>query len=180
MAKISTPALKPSVYRHFAVVTLAITLVMVIFSDGESRQAVAAEIEAQQDAEAARIARSKPKYGTPRFVQRQRAAVWRDFNEGDGSANFGDPMDFHGSQIERSGTADLPIPARLGGEFTPEDYARFGISEQELAALSPAEREKLLAKLRAGGLASDPEERARQIEKLLASSARRSGAAGLE
>lgn len=180
MAKISTPALKPSMYRHFAALTVAITVVLLIFADGENRQAVAAEIQAQHDAEAARIARSKPKYGAPKFKQRQRAAAWREFNESGGSARFGDPTDFQGSRVQRSGTASLPPPARLGGEFTPEDYARFGISERELAALSPGEREKLLARLRAGGMATDPDERARQIAKLLNSSAQRSGAAGLE
>jgi hypothetical protein len=177
MAKIKTQALKPSMYRHFAVLTVAITLVLVIFSDGENRQAVAAELQAQHDAEAARIERSKPKYGTPRLVQRQRASVWRDFNEG-GGGSFGDPTDYQGSRVQRSGEVQLPSPSRLGGAFTPEDYARFGISEKELAALSPEEREKLLARLRAGGMAADPKERARQIEKLLASSAQRSGAVG--
>lgn len=176
MAKISTPALKPSMYRHFAVVTVAITLVMVIFADGENREAIAAELQERHDTEAARIAASKPKYGVPRFKQRQSAARWREFNESGGE--FGDPMDFNGSRIQRTGDGDLVVADRLGGEFTPQDYARFGISEKELAALSPAEREKLLARLRAGGMATDPEERAKQIEKLLASSAQRSGGQG--
>jgi hypothetical protein len=179
MAKISTPALKPSMYRHFAALTVGVTLVLVIFADGENRDAIAAEIEAQQQADAAKDAASKPRYGTPRLKQKQRAARWREFNEGDSS--FGDPTDFTGSRVQRTGGIDLPAPSRLGGEFTPQDYARFGVSQAELAALSPAEREKLLAKLRAGGLAADPEERAEQIEKLLASSAQRSGGqAGLE
>jgi hypothetical protein len=180
MAKISTPMLKPGMYRHFAVLTVAVTLVMVIFADGENRQAIASEIEAQQNAEAARIARSKPKFGTPRLQQRQQAARYRDFVNGDGG-NFGDPTDFAGSRVQKLGKLDLPTSARLGGEFTPADYARFGISEKELAALSPAEREKLLAKLRAGGLPTDPVLRKRQIDALLASSASRSGSqTGLE
>lgn len=178
MAKISTPALKPSMYRHFAVVTVAITLVMVIFSDGENREAIAAEIQAQHDAEAARIARSKPRYGTPKLAQKQPPARWSEFNENTG--HFGDPTDFTGSMIQRTGEVQLPAPSRLGGEAAPQDYARFGISEKELAALSPVERERLLARLRAGGLPSDPEERARQIQKLLAASAERAGAPGLE
>jgi hypothetical protein len=176
MAKISTPAVKPEMYRHFAVLTVAITLVLMIFSDGENREAIAAEVEAQQDADAAKLAASQPKYGAPRFKQRQKASRWREFNDSGG--RFGEPTDFTGSRVQRVGPLDLPDPERLGGEFTPQDYARFGISQQELAALSPAEREKLLARLRAGGMATDPEERARQIEKLLASSAQRSGGAG--
>lgn len=174
MAKISTPMLKPGMYRHFAVLTVAVTLMLVIFADGENRQAVAAEIEAQQNAEVARIARSKPRYGTPRLQQRQQAARYDDFIEGDGG-NFGDPTDFEGSRVQKVGDLDLPVSARLGGEFTPQDYARYGISEKELAALSPAEREKLLAKLRAGGLPADPAQRKRQIDALLAASASRSG-----
>ena len=179
MAKISTPALKPSMYRHFAVLTVACTLVLALFSDGESRDAVAAELEAQQQAEAARLAASKPKYGEPKFKQKQRAARWREFN--DSEVHFGDAMDFRGSKVQDVGDLDLSARSRLGGEFAPQDYARFGISQEELAALSPAEREKLLAKLRAGGLPVDPAERQRQIERLLAASASRSGSeAGLE
>lgn len=176
MAKISTPAVKPGMYRHFAVLTVACTVLLVIFADGENREAVAAEMEAQQDSDAERAAASRPRYGEPRFKQRQRAARWREFNESGG--HFGDPTDFQGSRVQRVGDLELPAPSRLGGEMSPQDYARFGISERELAALTPAEREKLLARLRAGGLPTDPDERARQIEQLLASSAQRSGGQG--
>ena len=176
MAKISTPALKPNMYRHFAVVTVACTLVMAIFSSGENRQAVAAELQAQKDAEAARIAASKPRYGTPTLKKAPKAARFSSY--GDAPGMFGDPMDFTGSKVQRIGSGTLPPSARLGGDLAPQDYARFGITEEELAALSPAEREKLLAKLRAGGLPSDEEERQRMIDRLLAASARRSGGSG--
>jgi hypothetical protein len=173
MAKLSTPALNPALYRHFAVLTVACTLVLAIFSDGENREAVATEIRAQHTAEVARMTASTPRYGKPTL--KKAPQVGRFTGLGDTGVHFGDPMDFTGSKVQRVGKLDLPAPARLGEQFAPQDYARFGISKEELAALSPAEREKLLARLRAGGLPSDPKERQKMIEKLLAASATRSG-----
>ena len=43
-----TLAIPPKMYRHFAVVTVLITLLIAIFADGENRQAIGSELKAQQ------------------------------------------------------------------------------------------------------------------------------------
>jgi len=176
MAKISTPGLTPKMFRHFAVVTIAATLLLAVFSSGENREAIAAQVAAQKEAEMARIKRSKPAYGEAKLKQEARPGKFESF--GDGGGSFGQPMDQFGSQVQNVGGLDLeetPTAARIGGQYTPASYAQFGLSEKELAALSPAERAKLLARLRAGGLPSDPAERQKMIDALIAASAARSG-----
>ena len=43
MRRAVTPAIPPSMYRHFAIVTLALTTGLAMFAQGENREAQAAQ-----------------------------------------------------------------------------------------------------------------------------------------
>lgn len=171
MAKIRTQAVNPKVYRHFAVVTVGATLLLAIFASGENREAIAAAAEAHQEELARERAASRPAYGEAQMVQNQRQpAHFSDF--GDTGGSFGAPMDQVGVQDIR---IEVVPQGRGTGETVPQSYAQYGISEAELASMTPAQRAALLARIRAGGMSSDPEEREQQIADLIASSSSRSG-----
>lgn len=175
MAKISTPALTPKMYRHFAVITLVSTLLMAVFSDGESREAVAAEMAARQRQAELQKA-SQEKYGKPSLIRADEESGGGGGGSGwsDSGGDYGEPMDAAGSRVQRISNFGA-APARADGGYAPEAYAQYGISQAELAQLSPDERAALLARVRAGGMAVDPRERQRQIDALLSSSRNRAG-----
>jgi hypothetical protein len=116
MAKISTPAISLKTYRHFAVVTVAVTLLLAIFSTGENRQAIAKQIAAQQAAAKQRRNAIRAKYGTPRLVKapQQSSMSYHSFYGRDDTGTFGAPMDQAGSTVQDVGPLGIP----------PQDCAR--------------------------------------------------------
>jgi hypothetical protein len=181
MAKISTPAVSTRAYRHFAVATLVVTLLVGIFASGENRQAVAEEFQNQKLA-AQRAQFAKHKYGTAKLVQTEPAA--RVYNS---NADYADTLGGYGEATDRYGSREHDSANfrgainRGGGSYVPASYAKRQISEEELAALTPAQRAALLAQIANGGLSTDQTERQRQINSLVAASQRRSGSeAGVE
>lgn len=120
MAKISTPALTPRMYRHFAVVTLVGTLLLAIFSSGENRQAISDRIEAEQAAAKARRDATRVKYGTPKLVRAAPASArtydqFSDYSDNYGS--FGAPMDATGSEVQEVGSLSAPSAKCAKGQF---------------------------------------------------------------
>lgn len=182
MAKISTPAVSSSMYRHFAILTVVATLLVAVFASGENRQAFAEEMEARQRAaESAEFA--KHKFGAPRLVQSEPAQA-RLYNSAadyrDTDADYGAPMDRTGSRARDSAYFEGSLN-RGGGQYVPASYTAHQISEEDLARLTPAQRQALLAQMANGGLSQDPAVRKRQIASLAAASQRRSGSeAGVE
>jgi hypothetical protein len=174
MAKIRTKAVDPKIYRHFAVITVVATVLLAVFASGENREAIAAAAEAHQDELARERAASRPAYGNATLVENQRQpAHFSDF--GDTGGSFGEPMDRTGAQVQDVGRLEFTPQGRGTGDNVPQSYAQYGISAAELASLTPAQRAALLARIRAGGMSSDPEEREQQIADLIASSSGRSG-----
>jgi len=116
MAKISTPAISLKTYRHFAVVTVAATLLLAIFSTGENRQAVAKQIAAQQAAAKQRRDAIRVKYGTPKLVKAtpQPGMSYHSFYGRDDTGNAGAPMDQAGGIVQDVGQFAIP----------PEDCAK--------------------------------------------------------
>jgi hypothetical protein len=106
MAKISTPAINIKMYRHFAVVTLVVTLLMAIFSSGENRQAIANQVAAQQEAAKARRDAMRAKYGTPKMVRAepQQGGDYGNFYSGGGGGEYGAPTDAEGSTVQDVGS----------------------------------------------------------------------------
>jgi hypothetical protein len=90
-------------------------------------------------------------------------------------------MDRLGSRVSGGGGSGSGAINRGGGRYVPASYAEHQISEEELAKLTPAQREALLAQVANGGLAVDQTERQKQINTLVSASARRAGSEnGLE
>ena len=120
------PAIPPSVFRHFAIVTLALTTALAMFAEGENREVQAAQIQPE------RVEEQRP----PVIVRRapDTASVpaplgWSDDSGDDGS--FGQPME---RLFGTSGSSVIPEEAGDGADYSPE----------YLAALSEEERELLL------------------------------------
>jgi len=160
----------PKIYRHFAVVTLVVTLLVAMFADGENREAMADEIRSREQ-NAEMKAASAAKYGTAKLIKSS-GLERKGGGFGKDSGEFGAPMDTVGSQ------ADYNPDVFKGGaapQFVPGAYRQFGISKAEWDPLSEEERAKLIAEMNGGGLSTDPEIREAQLAKLIAASARRSG-----
>lgn len=154
------------VYRHFAVFTIAVTLVVGVFADGESRKAVASEVRAAQP--------------NPAATQRPATLVRKDsgrrasFEAGDGfDGNFGAPMDSVGAAAHDGVVPNDYAPAPAPG--VPAGFTRYGVSAQVWAALTEEQKKALIARQAAEKAAADSPERGLQIEGLLAASRERSG-----
>jgi len=178
MAKIRTTPVSNTMYRHFAVMTLVVTLLVGVFASGENRQAVAQAIEDQADA-AERAEFKDHKFGTPKLVQSEQLQARVYNSESDYrdtySSNFGTPMDRIGSRLNTRGDGGNGAVTRGGKGYVPASYASHQISEEELAKLTPAQREALLTQLANGGQSLDQAERQKQINTLVSASARRAG-----
>lgn len=173
MAQIRKPAITPKVYRHFAAITVVITLTLGFFANGEGRQALADEVAEQQhqaELQRAQIA----KFGQPKLIRRQ-SSPSNDSGHGGGfDSDYGEPTD-DGGTTSVSGTWQGRTSAR---SKMPGSYAPYGISQAEWERMSAEQREAFLrarTKLEPELSAAQKTEAA---EKLLAASAARAGEAG--
>ena len=129
MRRTVTPVIPPSMYRHFAIITVVLTAGLAMFADGENREAQAAPATPAAKpaapvtlATAAPTAKSRPSPGW-----------WDDEPEFD--SRFGRPAEVAhsgGGGSEIAGVAQTQLPRR---------------SAESAASLSEAERELLLAGL---------------------------------
>ena len=125
-----------AMYRHFAAVTLVCTLALAMFVDGESREAVAREVD-----QAPAMERRQAK-DTPLALVRKNLGGSADAGGGfDGT--FGQPMDTVGAT---AGDGVIPefAPATPGSGL-PSGYNTLGISNAEWAAFTEEQKRKLLA-----------------------------------
>src|SRR5687768_1881042 len=89
MRRAATPAIPPSMYRHFAVVTLALTTGLAMFAQGENREAQAAQVVRPQPAKSAAppvLARAAPS-----ATSQPSPGAWGSDSEFD--SGFGKPME---------------------------------------------------------------------------------------
>lgn len=164
MVRAKTSAIPPKMYRHFALVTVAVTASIAMFANGENREAVAAQI-AQHRKETQVRPPSAPQFGTPTVSRaaRQRPEFADDLEVFDGT--FGRPTTRTVAHFTHGALAkDVAVQA---------SYA--GYSEEYLASLSEDERALLLKGLADQGMLT-PAERSRKSAALNAASLRRSGA----
>lgn len=178
MAKLKTAPVSNTMYRHFAVMTLAVTLLVGVFASGENRQAVAQAIEEQSDA-AERAEFKDHKFGAPKLVQSEQLQA-RVYNSDSDyrdtySSDYGTPMDRIASRADARGGSGAGAATRGGKGYVPASYASHQLSEEELAKLTPAQREALLAQIANGGQSLDQAQRQQQIDTLVSASARRAG-----
>lgn len=167
--KAQSQPITAQMYRHFAVLTVAVTAALALFADGENREAVAGEIAKQRPAQAG------GKVGT--FVRKQTrpASGFGPDETFDGA--FGAPMD--GDAFSPSGLvpSDFALSDELG---LPEGYTIYGVSAADWAKLTAEEKKALIARHEAERTAAGSPERAEQIEALAAASRARAGQGSAE
>jgi hypothetical protein len=162
MGKIRKQKGQMKVYRHFAVWTVAATLLLAMFADGENKQAIREDIkeERMEDANKGEVAEL-----TEKPLVFQRMPETGGFDE---SANtFGAPMD---------GSAGSGTIAASGGGEDPrlaEPWAAYGMTRTQWEALDEAQRERLIARLRQS-VTDKPMDRS-ATEAIIRASAARSG-----
>ena len=148
-----TPVVPPSMYRHFAVVTVLLTVGLAIVAEGENRQAQAAPTAqaapARVEATIAVANRATPEM--PGWWEADSLADGDTGGSGGGLAGSGS-----GSM---SDLGDVP-----------------GYSPEYLASLDDEERELLISGLQDSGML-DPDMREERSTALIAASSRRSGSA---
>lgn len=180
MAQIRKAPITAKMYRHFAAVTVAITVTLGIFANGEGRQAFADEVDQQiaERHEAARVADAQvAKFGKPKLIERssRRGSDWGFQGYGDSFDNdYGKPID--GSSV---GSAPAVRAGRVSPTAkVPGAYAPYGISQAAWQAMSDEEREAFLSSRTKPQPAVSAEQHQRQVEGLLAASAARAGEGG--
>ena len=164
--RVQTRAVTAQMYRHFAALTLAVTLVVGLFADGESRKAVASEVAKPRPA---------PRAG-PAALARKDTRTQGGFADDTGfDGTFGAPMDLAGATAQDGW---LPVDLQLGpGEGMPGGYNEYGVSAEVWASLTPAQKQALIARHKAELAAAQAQERRTDISRLLAASRARSGEA---
>jgi len=164
MAKIAKPRVPAKMYRHFAFVTVGVTLLLAVFADGEGREAVVEHVqERERQAELQRI--SDRHTDRPHLTMRGGTAP-TSFDVGE-SDNFGQAT----LKVHASGGS---IPVRATGPQSAGQRALPGYSSAYLDSLSDEEYQKLLNQLRQTGMLS-ADERARNIAAMTRASRQRSG-----
>ena len=162
MRRAGTPAIPPKMYRHFAIVTLALTTGLAMFAQGENREAQAAQVARPQPTRSPAppvLARAAPS-----STSQPSASAWGSDSEFDNG--FGKPME----NLIGGGSSLIP---------DLDAIAAPGYSPEYLASLSAEEREMLLQGLQDNGMLA-PDIQEERIAALSAASRRRSGAASQE
>jgi hypothetical protein len=156
MRRAVAPAVPPKAYRHFAIVTLAVTASLAMFAEGEGR-----ERQGPQSARPSSAVASAPAtLAVSPEIEESAYDGWDGGDDSDGG--FGSAA---GAVFGGSDSGFIPDLDSLTLPGYPEDY---------LATLSEAERELLLQGLRENGMLA-PELREQRRAALEAASDRRSG-----
>jgi hypothetical protein len=124
MRRAAAPAIPPSLYRHFAIVTVVVAAGLALFAEGDNREAQAAQVaQVRPDGRATPpvIARASPTDAT--------GSTSGGWDEVDFDSSFGAPMD---------------EPTGSGTETDPDEDSPSDSSPERPATLSPMEREVLL------------------------------------
>ena len=141
MARAYTPAITPQMFRHFAVLTVAVTAVVAFFAQGENRQAVTEQVAQRQPpaAEADSPAEAAP----PKLARNNPAA--------DAGA-WGEDIDFGRPTVSVSFGGSLASSASW-----TTDFGHGSLVDDHLRGLTAAEREELIRPLAesTGGSASE-------------------------
>ena len=163
--KAEATSITPKMYRHFAAVTLAATVGLAMFANGETREAVAREVEQ---------AGKPPAQAGPNDFVRKEAPSQGSFGTDDWvDAGFGQPTDRGGAAVHSGVIPGEPAAPPQAG--MPVGYTLYGVSAQAWELLSDEQKKKLIADRQAAQAAAAKPERAQEIDALLAASRARSG-----
>lgn len=160
MAQITKPAIPIKVYRHFAVVTLALTAFLALFASGENEELRQQAVQERSPQSAGPRTAPTPAYGQPELARRGANGQFGD--EAGSDNDFGRPS-MRGGDARFINPASLPAANSENAAFTQEYLD--SLSEEELDALLRAMRE--------GGI--DDSERRQATAVMEAGSRRRSG-----
>lgn len=170
MARVTQPKIQMKIYRHFAVVTIVLTLGIAVFADGESREAIQAEGPSQP----ATVAKPKP---APTLVRSRSSGGFASDAEVSGSFGADVAMGSATDGDSERGSSSGIIPDELPDDATTATALAAGYPPHVLAEMSAAEREQLVKSLREAGI-QDSADREARTASLLASSRQRSGGVG--
>lgn len=158
-----TLPISPRMFRHFAVITVAITGCVALFADGEGREAIASELAARQQknqvliAEAEKVGKRTVGFDRTSAGKGAVAAANDSVDWSDNGGDFGAPMEDPGGSSP--GGDDGPASGGGGGMF-----GRFGPGP--MSVMPPMARQQ-----NAQGAAARA-----QFEKMLRDSRQRTGA----
>lgn len=156
----------PKMYRHFAIITIALSGTIAMFADGDRRTAIADDIAQRQ--QKAELKREEAKKFGPSEVGTlpQEGGSWGTDSQG----GFGNPIDTSGAN---GGSA---VFSNSGGKRAP---IMIEVDPKLLAKMTPEQRAAYLKKLeeeRQRRMAEEPAPPSQaQIDNLIAASAQRSG-----
>ncbi|MGV3511949.1 MAG: hypothetical protein ACO1OX_08105 [Novosphingobium sp.] len=154
----------PKMYRHFAVITVALSSVVALFANGDAQEAIAAT-ERHGEAQAAKNRAGQAKLVDKRSDRRRSGSGNSGF-----SGPFGAPMDGSGNGSGSVIPAGMAIaPAQIIVEVDQQALARM-TPEQRAAYLKTLEEERQ-KRLQLGPVMPTPE----QVSALAEQSAMRSG-----
>lgn len=162
----------PKAYRHFAVVTVALTTLMAVFADGENREAISKTVEDQrQDQDLHR--EEAEKYGRP-------VLKIKDSDSSKGGGHFASDAETGAGLVMVGGGGGSYSQHRsragVGARVAAGAYRRQGITDEQLAKLTPGERDALLESLEEKEAApAEREVTQTDLDRLMAASALRSG-----
>lgn len=160
MAQITQPAIPMKVYRHFAVVTLALTAFLALFANGENEELRQQAVQERAAHSAGPRPTATPAYGQPELVHRGANGQFGD--EAGSDNDFGRPTN-RGTESRFIDPARLPAANSENAAFT----------EEYLGSLSEEELDALLRAMREGGI--EDSERRQATAIMEAASRRRSG-----
>ena len=160
MAQLSLPPIPYKMYRHFAVMTIGLTVCLGIFADGENREAISSHIE-EKEREAELRRQSQAMFGQSELIVAEPEP---------GRGSFGSEGGDYGSPALTPGGAS----ARRGNFRGKRRSDIPGYSRQYVDALSEEEYEALLASVDQG-LGATQAERERNLRNLERLSRARSG-----
>jgi hypothetical protein len=161
MVQISKPPVPTKLYRHFAVVTLALTAFLALFATGENAELNEAARQAQSPQSSTPRPAQTPRYGDPQLARRGANGSFGE--EAKANGEFGQPSIGSGGDSRTIAPRNLPARNSENAGFT-QAYLD-SLSEEELAALLQAMRD--------GGI--DDGERRQAMAVMETASRRRSG-----
>src|SRR5690349_19007718 len=119
MARALPSAIPAKMYRHFALITVLLTMGVAMFAEGENREAAATQIEPRETPQRDDAEVVKPPLARGATGRHQRSHHRHEFDGFDTS--FGEPMD--SPRASRAGQVTLAAPALTQTGYSNEYLA---------------------------------------------------------
>jgi hypothetical protein len=155
-------------FRHFAAITVLITILVAVFADGEGREALAAQVAERQKQNALLVADAKTvgqrTIGLKKAKSGKAAVAYANatVDDSDSGGSYGAPMDSAGGSGSGSDSGSISVgPSRPPGPL---------MGPGPNSAVPPHERKK------GPGKAQPPRPTQDQLNRLMEASRQRSGA----